>query len=50
MPLTAKGEKILKHMQQEYGKAKGKAVFYASINKGLITGAELRPRARKPAA
>lgn len=40
MPLTPKGRKILRAMQQEYGPAKGKAVFYASINKGLITGAE----------
>jgi len=40
MPLTAKGRKILRAMQQEYGATKGKAVFYASINKGLISGAE----------
>lgn len=51
MPLTPKGRKILRAMQQEYGPAKGKAVFYASLNKGLITGVEARglretPRAR----
>ena len=40
MPLTAKGRKILRNMEREYGPVKGKAVFYASINKGLITGAE----------
>ncbi len=40
MPLTPKGKKILRAMQREYGPAKGKAVFYASINKGLITGVE----------
>lgn len=40
MPLTPKGRKILRAMQQEYGPVKGKAVFYASINKGLIAGAE----------
>ncbi len=43
MPLTPKGRKILHNMQQEYGAAKGKAVFYASINKGLIEGAEAVP-------
>lgn len=41
MPLTAKGRKILRNMEREYGLVKGKAVFYASINKGLITGAEV---------
>jgi hypothetical protein len=36
-------------MQREYGPAKGKAVFYASINKGLITGVEAEggPRRRR---
>lgn len=40
MPLTPKGKKILRHMQEEYGAVKGRAVFYASINKGRILGAE----------
>lgn len=40
MPLTPKGKKILRHMQLEYGPEKGRAVFYASINKGRIRGAE----------
>jgi hypothetical protein len=44
MPLTKKGEKILKNMQKEYGKQKGKQVFYASINKGKITGAERKKK------
>ena len=43
MPLTPKGRKILRNMQREYGSARGKAVFYASINKGLIEGAEVAP-------
>ena len=47
MPLTPKGRKILANMQREYGPARGKAVFYASINKGLIEGAE---SGRRPAA
>jgi hypothetical protein len=38
MPLNKKGKKILAEMQKEYGKKKGKAVFYASENKGTIKG------------
>lgn len=34
MPLTASGKKVLSDMTQQYGSKKGKAVFYASINKG----------------
>lgn len=44
MPQTAKGRKIKKAMQRQYGAEKGKRVFYASINKGTITGAERKPR------
>ena len=36
MPLNKKGKKILKSMEKEYGKEKGKQVFYASENKGKI--------------
>ena len=46
MPLTAKGKKILGNMQKEYGPVKGKAVFYAAISKGVITGVEGQRRAR----
>ena len=38
MPLTKKGVKILKSMQSDYGKKKGKQVFYASAKKGTIKG------------
>lgn len=38
MPLTAKGSKIKSAMEAEYGKEKGKSVFYASQNKGTIKG------------
>jgi hypothetical protein len=38
MPLNKKGKKILAAMQKEYGKEKGKTVFYASENKGTIMG------------
>lgn len=42
MPLTSKGKKILANMKKEYGAKKGENVFYASINKGKIKGAEAR--------
>jgi len=34
MPLSKSGKKVIKAMEKEYGKKKGKSVFYASINKG----------------
>ena len=40
MPLTEKGKKIMRSMIDEYGKKKGKTVFYASKNKGTIKGVE----------
>jgi hypothetical protein len=40
MPLTKKGRTILTSMRKEYGTKKGTSVFYASINKGRVTGAE----------
>jgi hypothetical protein len=38
MPLTEKGREIKANMTKEYGKEKGNEVFYASANKGTITG------------
>ena len=38
MPLNKKGEKIMDAMTDQYGKKKGKQVFYASLNKGKIGG------------
>jgi hypothetical protein len=38
MPLSKKGKKIMKSMQKEYGSKRGKSVFYASFNKGIIKG------------
>lgn len=39
MPLTAKGQKILNAMEKSYNsKEKAEQVFYASANKGTITG------------
>ena len=41
MPLTPKGKKILAHMKKTYkGAGKAKRVFYASRNKGTITGVD----------
>jgi hypothetical protein len=40
MPLTAKGQKILENMEKEYGQKKGEQVFYASRNKGKISGVD----------
>lgn len=46
MPLTAKGEKIEANMEKEYGSKRGKSVFYASRNKGTITGVD--PESSRP--
>ena len=40
MPLTSKGKKIMASMKSEYGDKKWEQVFYASKNKGKITGVE----------
>lgn len=38
MPLTRKGRKIKRAMEEEYGKKKGESVYYASQRKGTIKG------------
>ena len=43
MPLTSKGEKIKEKMKSEYGEKKGEEVFYASRNKGTISGVDRAP-------
>jgi len=40
MPKTKKGVKIMKAMRASYGKKKGEQVFWASKNKGKITGVD----------
>lgn len=40
MPLTDKGKKIMRSMKKKYGSEKGESVFYASRNKGTISGVE----------
>lgn len=47
MPLTKKGQKIKKSMEAEYGKKKGDRVFYASENKGSITGVAKKRKSKK---
>ena len=43
MPLTAKGKKVLASMRETYpSEKKATRIFYASINKGRIKGAEVR--------
>ncbi len=43
MPLTDKGQKILAAMIEKYGEEEGTKVFYASRNKGTITGVDSEP-------
>ncbi len=47
MPLTTKGKKIKTAMAKTYGPKKGKQVFYASINKGTVKGAEKKKGKKK---
>lgn len=47
MPLTKKGKKIKSAMAKTYGAKKGENVFYASINKGKIKGAEKKSAKKK---
>lgn len=47
MPLTRKGKKIEAAMEQQYGSKKGKSVFYASANKGTITGVHGKGRQKR---
>ena len=46
MPLSAKGSKIMKSMKKEYGADKGKQVFYASKNKGVIKGVDRKSQVK----
>lgn len=40
MPLTSKGNEIRSNMEKEYGPKKSEQVFYASKNKGTISGVD----------
>jgi hypothetical protein len=43
-PLTKKGQKILEAMKKIYGEEKGEQVFYASKNKGTISGVDSKSK------
>lgn len=47
MPLTKKGRGIMSSMMRQYGKDKGEEVFYASVNKGTISGVHAGEKRRK---
>jgi hypothetical protein len=47
MPLTKKGTKIMSAMKEQYGSKKGEQVFYASKNKGNITGVDKPTKKKK---
>lgn len=47
MPLSKKGRKIKRAMMKQYGKKKGTQVFYASQNKGTITGTHRKRKTKK---
>jgi hypothetical protein len=40
MPLTGKGEEIMRNMKREYGEKEGERNFYASKNAGTISGVD----------
>lgn len=44
MPLTPKGQKIMRRMREQYGSEKAKRVFYASENAGTISGVHKEAR------
>lgn len=47
MPKTAKGKKIFRRMQKSYPtKEKAEEVFYASANKGTISGVHKKGKTR----
>jgi hypothetical protein len=47
MPLTKKGKKIKTAMKKQYGAKKGEQVFYASQQKGTITGTDIKSYAKR---
>jgi hypothetical protein len=50
MPLTDKGQKIMKAMKGQYGEKKGESVFYASRNAGKISGVDPESSGKKKKA
>ena len=48
MPLTLKGEKVMRSMMKTYGsKDKAERVFYASENKGILSGVHKKSKTKK---
>lgn len=47
MPLSKKGKKIKTSMEKHYGAEKGEDVFYASQQKGIITGTHKGKKKKK---
>jgi len=47
-PLTKKGQKILAAMKKVYGEEKGEQIFYASRNKGTISGVDSKGKDDAP--
>lgn len=47
MPLTKKGEKVKAAMKKQYGAKKGEQIFYATENKGKVTGLTKKTGKRK---
>jgi len=46
VPLTRKGAKIKRAMTKQYGKSRGARIFYASANKGTISGVHKKRKRR----
>jgi len=46
MPLSKKGAKIHAAMVEQYGAKRGEEIFYASKNKGTISGVD-KPKKKK---
>lgn len=50
MPLTDRGRKIMASLKKQYGAKKAKKIFYASKNKGKISGVDKKKLAMKARA
>ena len=50
MPLTTKGRKVMRELQDQYGDKRGEGVFYAMVNSGKLTGVEGKKKSKKDKA
>lgn len=46
MPLTEKGRKVMRELEDQYGK-RAEGVFYAMVKSGKLTGVEEKRKKRK---